>query len=294
MNQLLAMRIFLRIAQTGSFSQAASHLGVPRSSVSKQVNDLEKYLGIKLVHRTTRAVALTAEGMEYYAQSLRIISELDELDNAMSGKGCKPTGHLRIDAPAAFAVSLLIPKLPEFQHEYPDLTIAVGISDRTINILGEGVDCGIRAGEVQDQTLIGRKITEIPFVTCASPAYLSRKGKPNSPKDVEQHHDHAGYFFAATGKPEPLVFEKQGEKYTIDAARYSTNEGNGLTQLLLAGLGIGQHLRPCLQPYIESGALVEVLNEWTRPSIPFHAVYPPNRHKSARLKVFVDWLISTF
>lgn len=294
MNQLLAMRAFVRVVETGSFSRAADQLTLPRSTVSKLVTDLERHLGIKLMHRTTRTVATTAEGLEYYNQAMRLIADVDAVDNAVRGKKLKPNGHLRIDAPASFANCLLIPALPDFHRKYPDVTIALGISDRTVNIVGEGVDCAIRAGELHDMTLIGRKIAELQYVTCASPSYLKRMGTPSSPIELRVNHVQAGYFFAATGKPEPLVFENGGDRYEIDNCEFSTNEGNGLTELMRAGLGIGQHLKRFVQPYLDSGELVAILEDWSRSPIPFHAIYPPNRHQSARLKVFVDWVLNKF
>lgn len=294
MNQLLAMRAFVRVVETSSFSRAADQLALPRSTVSKLVTDLEKHLGIKLMHRTTRTVATTSEGLEYYGHAMRLIAEVDAVDYAVRGKKLKPHGHLRIDAPASFANCLLIPALPDFHREYPDVTIALGISDRTVNIVGEGVDCAIRAGELHDMTMIGRKLGELQFVTCASPSYLERKGIPSSPADLQTNHVHTGYFFAATGKSESLIFENGVDHYEIDNYTFSTNEGNGLIKLMLAGLGVGQHPRRFVQPYLDSGELVEILRNWSRPTIPFHAIYPPNRHQSARLKVFVDWIIRTF
>ncbi|WP_395855477.1 LysR substrate-binding domain-containing protein [Cystobacter fuscus] len=294
MNQLLAMRAFVRVVETGSFSRAADQLAQPRSTISKLVTDLEKHLGIKLMHRTTRALAVTSDGLEYYRRAERLIAELDAMDHAVRGRKLKPSGHLRVDAPATFATTLLIPALADFHREYPDITIALGISDRTVNIVGEGVDCALRAGKLGDMTMVGRTLTELRYVTCASPAYLQRMGTPATPRELERHHLRAGYFFAATGKADPLIFEKGAERHDIVAAEFSTNEGNGLLALMLAGLGIGQHLRRCVQPYLDSGELVPLLEDWSRPPLPLHVIYPPNRHQHARLKVFVDWVRRTF
>ncbi|WP_413188795.1 LysR substrate-binding domain-containing protein [Paraburkholderia sacchari] len=294
MNQLLAMRAFVRVVETGSFSRAADQLDLPRSTASKLIADLEAYLGIRLINRTTRAIATTVEGLEYYHHAIRLLNEVDAVDDAVRGKKLKPRGHLRIDAPASFANCLLIPALPDFHRLYPEVSISMGISDRIVNIVEEGVDCVIRAGELQDMTLIARKIFDLSFVTCASPAYLERMGVPSSPGDLLEHHVHAGYFFAATGKAEPMVFEQGDERHEISSSHFAVNEGNGLIQLMLAGLGIGQNLRRFMQPYLDSGQLVPVLTNWSRPSLPFHAVYPLNRHQNARLKVFVDWLVDYF
>lgn len=293
MNQLLAMRAFVRVIDTGSFSRASDQLGLPRSTVSKLIGDLEAHLGNKLMHRTKRTIAATAEGIEYYRQSARILAELDDMDHAMRGQKRKPRGHLRIDAPASFATSLLIPALPAFQQEYPDITLALGISDRPADIVGEGVDCVIRAGEVQAMSMVGRKLVDLDYGTFASPAYLARAGTPLAPAELDRHVC-LGYFFAATTKPNPLVFERDGERHEIETSALSTNDGNGVLALMLSGMGIGQHFKRMVQPAIDAGELVPILQDWRRPRMPFHILYPPNRHQHARLTVFVDWLIDTF
>lgn len=288
------MRAFVRVVETGSFSRAADQLALPRSTVSKLITDLEKHLGIKLMHRTTRAVAATSDGLEYCSHARRLIAELDSVDTTARGKKLKPGGHLRVDAPASFAHCLLIPALKDFHREYPDITIALGISDRPVNIVGEGVDCVIRAGELDDMTMIGRKIVELQYVTCATPAYLERMGTPSSPIDLQKNHVQAGYFFAATGKSEPLIFEDANHRHEIGHCEFSTNDGNGLKEMMLAGLGIGQHFRRIVQPYLDAGELVPILEDWSRPAMPFHVIYPTNRHQNARLKVFIDWVIQMF
>ena len=293
MNQLLAMRAFVRVVDTGSFSRASDQLGMPRSTVSKLIGDLETHLGNQLMLRTTRSVAPTAEGLAYYRQAARLLAELDEADNAMRGQKRKPRGHLRIDAPAAFATSLLVPALPRFQQAYPDITLALGISDRPANIIGEGVDCVIRAGDIGELSMVGRKLFDLDYGTYASPAYLARAGMPDSPAELERHVC-LGYFFAATARPNPLIFERDGKRVEIEAGECSTNDGNGLLAMLLADMGIGQHFARMVQPQVDTGALVPILREWRRPLMPFHILYPPNRHRNARLTVFVDWLIDAF
>ncbi|MEW7847562.1 LysR family transcriptional regulator [Massilia aurea] len=293
MNQLLAMRAFVRVVDTGSFSRAANGLDLPRSSVSKLVGDLEAHLGNKLLHRTTRTVAATADGLEYHQHATRLLAELDAMDHAMGGGRRKPRGHLRIDAPAAFATALLIPALADFRRAYPDITIALGISDRPVNIVGEGVDCVIRAGAIDELSMVGRKLLDLPYVTCAAPSYLARMGTPASPAELANHVC-LGYFFTANSKPNPLVFEAGDTRIDIDAGALSTNDSNGLLALLRAGMGVGQHFARVAHPYIARGELVRLLPEWDQPSMPFHILYPTSRHQSARLQVFVDWLIATF
>lgn len=293
MNQLLAMRAFVRVVDTASFSRAAAGLDVPRSTVSKLIGDLEAHLGNKLLHRTTRTVAATADGLEYYRHAVRLLAELDAVDHAMGGERRTPRGHLRIDAPAAFATALLIPALSAFQRAYPDITIALGISDRPVNIVGEGVDCVIRAGTIDELSMVGRKLLDLTYATCAAPAYLARMGTPRSPTDLASHVC-LGYFYTEKSKPNPLRFEAGGEWTEIDTGVLSTNDSNGLLALMRAGLGVGQHFARVVQPYIERGELVRLLPEWEQPSMPFHILYPGSRHQNARLQVFVDWLIATF
>src|SRR5471032_1483262 len=294
MNQFLALRAFVRVVDTGSFSRASDQLALPRSTVSKLITDLEKHLGLKLIHRTTRALAPTSEGLEYYGHARRLVAELDEVDSAARGQILKPGAHLRVDAPASFANCLLIPALVDFHRQYPDITIALGISDRAVNIVGEGVDCVLRAGKLDELGMIGRKITDLQYITCAEPAYLERMGTPASPLDLQQGHVQAGYFFAASGKLDALVFEQGAQRHTLASTVFSTNDGNGLKEMLLAGLGIGQHFQRVVQPYLDTGQLVQILPQWTRPAIALHVLYPPNRHQNARLKVFIDWLMQTY
>jgi DNA-binding transcriptional LysR family regulator len=294
MNQLLAMRALVRVIETGSFIRAAEQLALPRSTLSKLVTDLEKHLGIKLIQRTTRALTPTVEGLEYHRHAMRLVAELDEVDSAVRGNKLKAHGHLRVDAPASFANCLLIPALVDFHREYPDISIALGISDRAVNIIGEGVDCVIRAGKVEDLAMISRKIADFEYLTCAAPGYLERIGMPVSPDDLKTNHLRVGYFFAGSSKPEPLIFERGSIRCEVGNCAFSTNEGNGLKEMLLAGLGVGQHFRSIVQPYIDAGQLVPVLQDWSRPAMPFHVIYPPNHHQNARLKVFIDWVIQTF
>lgn len=294
MNQLLAMRAFVRVVEANSFSRAADQLALPRSTVSKLLADLETHLGIKLIHRTTRAISPTSDGQEYYHHAARLLAEVDFTDNAMRSNKRKPAGHLRVDAPSSFSHCLLIPALGDFHHEYPDITLALGISDREANIVGEGIDCVIRAGKLNDIAMIGRKVAKLEYVTCATPAYLERRGIPVSPDDLRSNHTRAAYIFTATGKPEPLIFEHASQRIEIGHCEFSTNDGSGLKEMLLAGLGVGQHFRRIVQPYFDTGELVPLLENWSRPPMPLHVIYPPNRHGNPGLKAFIDWVIRRF
>lgn len=294
MNQVLAMRAFIRVVEAKSFSRAADQLELPRSTISKLITDLESHLGVKLMQRTTRTINITEEGWGYYRRIVKVVADIDEADLAVRDNKNKPQGHLRIDVQVSFAHHMLIPSLPEFHRQFPDITLSLGVSDRTINIVGEGVDCAIRAGGIQDQSVVARKIIDLDYVTCASPDYLRSRGMPQGPQDIADNHNKIIYFSSSSGKIVPLIFKRKDETREITESQFSANEGETVINLMLAGLGIAQHLRAFVQPHIDSGRLIPVLQEWHQPALPFYVVYRQNMHQNERLKVFIHWLMSRF
>lgn len=293
MDQVPALRAFLRVVETHSFSKAAAHLGMPRSTVSKLVRDLESHLGTRLIQRTTRSMALTAEGSEYYRRVRRLVARLDDADMALRGMGTGTEGRLRVDVPSSFANYLLIPALPDFQDRYPKIQLAIGINDRPINLIEEGVDCVVRLGNLADTTLVAKRILRDHVVTCASPQYLEQFGTPESPDDLENRHRVVGYF-AAHGEPWPLVFKTSSGKREIYGFSVSSNDGTGHLSLLKAGLGVGQLFRSVARQHLESGMLISVLDQWTASQAQFSIVYPPTKRMNARVRVFVDWVMERF
>ena len=292
MNQLQALRAFAKVVEAGSFTRAADQLGLPRSTLSKLILDLERHLGVKLVQRTTRQVVITAEGTAYYDRIAGLLADLDDADGAIRGAGLKPSGRLRIEAPRSFADRLLIPALPDFSRQYPDIDIALGVSDRTADMIGEGVHCAIRGGTLTNPALIARRLADFPYVTCASPAYLLRHGAPDHPQDLSgQGHSVVGFFSPVTERPQPLLFERDGTWLEVDARPYVTNDGESMITMLRNGMGVGQNLRVFVQPHLDRGELVPVLTDWHRPGLTFHVVYPPGAQQKARLRVFIDWLV---
>lgn len=293
MNHLLAMRIFIKVVEAGSFIGAANQLQLPRSTVSKLFNDLEKHLATRLINRTTRSISITPEGEEYYRRAVRLVAEIEDADDAVRGKKLEPRGQLRVEAHPTFAQHILIPQLPDFNRRYPQITIALGISNRAANIIGEGVDCAIRAGDIGDDSLVARHLFDAEMLTCASPAYLDQMGVPKQPEELGEHIL-VGFFSHNDAKMKPLIFDQASRRQEIKTLSFSTNEDNGQIALMLAGLGVGQNLRTVIQPYLETGQLVEILSDWTHPALPFHVIYPTGRHQSTRRKVFIDWLIERF
>lgn len=291
MDHLAAIRAFQRIVETRSFTKAAAHLGMPRSTLSKALKDLEDHLGTKLLQRTTRSVALTMEGAEYYRRVNRLVSRLDETEAALRGMGAAAQGRLRVDVHSSLANFVLIPALAEFKSRFPDIQLALGINDRPVNLIEEGVDCVIRAGELADSSLLARTIYKDRLVTCASPAYLKQHGVPASAAELEAHHQLVGYFSAANGEVWPLRFRARGEELRISRFDIAANDSAGLVGMLVAGLGIGQVHATVAAGFFESGALVPVLEEQTQASIPVSLIFPPNKRLNARVRVFVDWIV---
>ncbi|WP_315836093.1 LysR family transcriptional regulator [Bradyrhizobium prioriisuperbiae] len=295
MDQLLAMRTFVRVADAGSFAKAADLLNLPRSTVSKLIADLESHLDTKLIQRTTRSLTVTPDGAAYYERARHLLDDLLAMDLAARRTKAQPQGKLRVDIGSSLANLVLIPALPDFRELYPDIELYLGVSDRPVDLVSGGVDCVIRGGKLNDSTLIARRICELDYVTCASPAYLARHGLPSNPSQLEAHHHILSYFSALSGRVFPLHFGRGGESIEV-AARTgaAVNESTAHMSALLTGLGIGQTFRFAAKPHLEAGTLVSVLDDWRRDHHPLYVVYPPNRHLNAKLRVFVEWVATVF
>lgn len=294
MDHLLAIRTFQRIVETRSFTKAAAHLSLPRSTVSKNLKALEEHLGTKLIQRTTRSIALTTEGAEYYRRISKLVTKLDETESAMRDIGAAAKGRLRIDLHSSLANFVLMPVLEEFRERYPHIQLALGIGDRPVNLIEEGVDCAIRAGELADSSLIARTLYKDRLITCASPGYLEQYGVPKNLSDLENGHRIVGYFSAATGEAWPLRFRNRGEDKQLVAFDISANDSAALISMLVHGMGIGQTHASVARRFIESGELIPVLEELTHRQFPVSIIYPPTRQLNARVRIFIDWMVARF
>jgi DNA-binding transcriptional LysR family regulator len=295
MDQLAAMRAFSRVVEVGTFTRAAELLGMPKPTLSKLIQGLEAHLRTKLLNRTTRRVTVTADGAAYYDRVVRILADLDELDSNMTLSQASPKGRLRIDISASLALLILIPALPQFHARYPDIQIDLGVTDRPVDLVGENVDCVVRAGEITDQSLIARRIGEFGFVFCAAPSYLAQHGMPKHPAELEGNHFMVGYFSSSTGRPFPLLVSRGDEQLEIEGRTIiAVNDGNAYLAAGLAGLGVMALPHFMVQQHLDAGALVPVLSEWSIAPVPLYIVYPPNRHLSTKLRIFVDWVAELF
>lgn len=290
MDHLTAIRTFQRIVETRSFTKAAAHLGMPRSSVSKALQELEEHLGTKLLQRTTRTIALTTEGGEYYRKVTHLVARLDEAEAELRDMGAASRGRLRIDLHSSLAQLLLIPVLKEFRTRHPHIQVALGVSDRPVNLIEEGVDCVIRAGQLADSSLVAKRLFTDKLVTCASPEYLTQHGTPLTPADLE-HHQIVGYFSASNGEVWPLRFRKRGGEQLISRFDVATNDSASHINMIMNGTGIGQTFASVAARLFESGVLVPILEKYTCATMPISVIYPSNKQLNARVRVFVDWIV---
>lgn len=295
MNQLREVEVFLQVAELGSFTAAAQALRIPKSSATTLVQALEARLQVRLLHRTTRRVSLTPEGALYYEEAGRLLRGMADLEASLGRAAASPRGRLRVDVPASAGRHLLAPALPSFLARYPDIVIELGSTDRPIDVLGEGVDCVLRGGDLHDETLVARKLAELPVLTCAAPSYLAQRGTPSSPAELAGHV-FVNYFSSKTGRVFPVDFARQEESYELRPAhRVAANDADTWVALALAGLGILQ--APCsvgLRDAVERGALVPLLLDWESEGLPVFVMYPKTRTLAARVRVFVDWVTELY
>ncbi|GHB34676.1 LysR family transcriptional regulator [Salinicola rhizosphaerae] len=290
----MALEVFTKVVENLAFNKAARSLGMPTSTVSKIVKDLENHLGVSLLIRTTRQMLITQEGYEYYKGAVSVLTSLKSIDAEVSGKKILPEGHIRVDSQVGFATYLLIPELRSFYDLYPEITLGLGMSDTRADILGEGIDCVIRVGGGSMPGMVERKIMDLDFVTCVSASLVEKKGVPKRPEDIENLYPTISYFRSSSSVTLPLIFKKENEYFEIANNQFVANNGVGLLSMNLSGLGVGQHIKNFVSPHIQSGELIEILPDWTRPPMPLKIVYPPSQRKSARLQVFIEWFVATF
>ncbi len=286
------MRIFARVAHLGSFTKAAEQMQLPRPTVSNAVQYLEKHLKIRLLQRTTRRVALTAEGATYYERCARLLADLDDVETLFEDAGASPRGVIRVDLPERFALNKVIPAIPSFHARYPDLRIVMSTTDRFVDLIADGIDCAVRVGALSDTSLVARRIGELAQVNCASPAYLARHGTPRSPDDLPEHVA-VGYFSTRTGRELDWEYADMdtGEMHAVKMRSVvSVNSSQAYLACCVAGLGLIQAPRDGLDAPLADGTLVEVLPEWNAAPLPVSVVFPHGRHLAPRVRIFVDWL----
>jgi len=289
-NKLQAMEVFVQVVDAGGFTRAAETMHLPKATVSTLIQSLESTLAVKLLHRTTRHVSVTADGAAYYERCLRILSDVREAEESLSRTRLSPSGRLRVDVPTGLATEILVPALPDFFARYPDIVMEMGSSDRLVDLIEEGVDCAVRGGTLGDSMLIARRVGVLQFMTCASPDYLARYGRPTHPDDLQRHRC-VNYFSSKTGKLYDWDFTRDGQRIQVAMpGPVSFNDTNSYLAAGLAGLGIVQMSTLALAPLVANGSMEQLLVDWSTEPLPVHIVYPQNRHLSAKVRVFVEWV----
>lgn len=294
MDRFDAMLAFTRVVELESFTKAAVSLNLPKTTISAQVLALEKRLSVKLLHRTTRRVNVTTDGAAYYERCIRLLTELEETEAALTQATSKPKGRLRVDVPAPIGRLIIIPALKDFFTRYPDIELEIGCNDRPVDLLEEGVDCVIRVGNPFDLSLVARRVGSMRFVIVASPEYLDKYGRPKNPDELERHSG-IHYFSSKTGKI--FEFELSINGVSRDVAthrRVAMNDGDAIVAACLSGLGLSQIPTFMIQDYVASGRLEVVLGEYLSESMPMNALYPQNRHLSSKVRAFIDWIAELF
>jgi DNA-binding transcriptional LysR family regulator len=288
MDRLDRMELFVRVVERRSFSAAANDLGLARSTATEAIKQLERSLGVRLLERTTRHVAPTLDGQAYFQRCLSILSQVDDADNAF--RDAEPRGLLRVDAHGLLTRTFLLPRLGDFMERYPRLDLQIGQGDRLVDLVREGVDCVIRAGDATDSGLILRRLGLLTEITCASPLYLEAHGTPLSPDDLEGHQA-VGFLSSRTGQTMPFEFTtKSGIRHVSLPGRLTVNNSDTMADLARRGFGLIQAPRYRFRQDLVEGTIVEVLKDYPPPPTPLVALYPQNRQLSPRLRVFLDWI----
>ena len=288
MDQLLAMRVFSRVAERGSFAQAADELDISRAAASGHVATLEKHLGVRLLNRTTRRVSLTAEGADFLRRCRRILDEVQDAEETLRGSRSKPQGLLRVDVPVAFGRYLLLPALPEFVRRYPAIDLDIRLNDRVVDLVAERVDVALRVGAIQQTGLVARRVAQVNVVTCASPSYLADHGEPRTPDDLREHRLLASTP-AGGGSPDwsfPAPYSSRRLKLHF-AMQFNAAEAPVIAAA--AGLGITRTADLILAEYVARGELTMILNDFILPGPPVSLVYPSAGHQSPKVRVFSDF-----
>jgi DNA-binding transcriptional LysR family regulator len=292
MDRFDAMQAFARVVETGSFTKAADTLHMSKTTVTQLVQQLEARLRVRLLNRTTRKVNVTADGAVYYERVVRLMADLDDAETSLSAAAALPRGRLRVDVPSPLARMILMPALPEFHARYPDIQLDMGVSDRKVDLIGENVDCVVRGGEITDQSLMARRIGDLQLGVYAAPSYLERAGTPLHPRELEDsHHRIVGYLWARTGKALPYAMQRNGESLNIHGRHVlAVDDGNAYLAAGLAGMGVLWLPDYMAREHLARGELVALFEDWQLESMPLYVAFPPNRHISLKLRVFIEWV----
>ena len=283
-------RIFARVVECSSFTRAADTLGLPRSSVSAAVLELETRVGARLLHRTTRKVSPTQDGVSFYERCLPLVADVEEVEGLFRQSATQLTGRLRVDVPGRIGRLVIAPALPDFLDRYPQIDIELGVTDRAVNLVEDGIDCVLRVGPLSDSGLIARSIGSLPLINVASPDYLARHGIPRAPDELAGHWA-VNYASPSTGRVENWEWVENGTvRETPVHGRVTVNGAEAYIACCLTGLGLIQIPAYDVRAHLASGELVEVMPDHRAAPMPMTLLYSHRQHLSRRLQAFADWL----
>ncbi|OGB34536.1 MAG: LysR family transcriptional regulator [Burkholderiales bacterium RIFCSPLOWO2_12_FULL_61_40] len=289
MDRFDAMRAYVQVVESGSYTKAAQQLNMHKATVSQQIQQLEGKINARLLIRTTRSVTPTAEGLTYYQHACSILKQVDDVEAQMRQGSHAPAGHLRVNVPVAMGRQIFAPEIRGFLKRYPQITIELACSDRSVDLIQEGVDCALRGGLLPDSSLSAYPVGNLRFALCAAPLYIEEYGLAQSPQELTRHQQ-IGFLLASTGKMRPIQLTKAGQTLEVDVpARFVTTDSAAALSAGLDGLGIVHLAEFVASHYLASGALVRVLPHWQCPSLPLHLVTPTNQRRAARVKAFMEW-----
>lgn len=287
------MEALVAVIESGTFSAASERLGVAKSVISRRVSQLEERLGSRLLHRTTRRLSLTDAGRNFYQRAVQILADLDDAEQEVSTESTELRGTLKVAVPLSFGLVHLSSALTDFLDQHPAIEVNLDLNDRNINPVEEGFDLAVRIGELQDSTLVARRLGTSRMVTCASRAYLERNGEPLHPNDLQRH---TGLQYSNISYKQHWHFETRDGK-TLQAQpqiRIRANNGEALACAAVAGMGITTGPTFILGRYLREGKLQRILMDYRRPSIGIFAVTPPGRLLPQRVQRFIEFLSSRF
>lgn len=293
MDRIDAMQAFVRVVETGSFTRAAETLQASKTRVTQLVQQLEAHLRVKLLHRTTRKVNVTADGAAYYERVVRLLADLDDAETSLSAASHAPRGRLRVDVPAPLASHIVVPALPAFHARFPDLQLDLGASDRKVDLIDENVDCVVRGGEITDASLRARHVADLLLGVYAAPTYLARAGAPVHPRELEDgHHRIIGYRSSRTGVPLAHAIRRGDETLQVRGRHdLSVDDGNAYLAAGIAGLGVLWLPQYMARAPLQRGELVALFEDWQLDPMPLYVAFPPSRHVSRKVRIFIDWIV---
>lgn len=294
MDRILAMQVYVRVVEAKSFVRAAEALSMPPSTVTGLIKGLEKHLRVRLLNRTTRSVSPTSDGERYYVQCREILNQIEQAESGLKSSPQDLRGRLRIDMPGGLAHSILLPNLDNFRRQYPGVHLMIGVGDRPVDLVQEGVDCVIRTGPLEDSSLVARPLGNFRWITCAAPSYLEVYGVPESLEDLAGHRA-VHHFPSGSRGGGSLLFSVDGKRQVVPMeGSVAVNETELYIKLCMKGYGLAQLQGVLVEKQLQDGSLVEVLQQWRPPSVPVSILYPHHRYGSPIVQAFIVWATGLF